>query len=104
MMERAELQDSARKAFGQNGLVPDAGASWATLTEMGWFMMTVPEAQGGLGLGRTALAAIQYELGRALVPGSAMDQMLVIEALAATGQGDGGQADERRPIRAGRCR
>jgi alkylation response protein AidB-like acyl-CoA dehydrogenase len=85
-MDRQEIQDSARQAFGSGGLVPDAAASWATLTEMGWFMMTVPEAQGGLGLGGAALAAIHFELGRALVPGPAMAQMLVIEALAATGQ------------------
>ena len=85
-MDRAELQDSARKAFGEAGLVPGAEVSWQTLTEMGWFMMTVPEAQGGLGLGREAAAVIHYELGRALVPGPAIAHMLVIEALAATGQ------------------
>ena len=87
-MDRSELQDSARKAFGEAGLAPDKSASWAKLTEMGWFMMTVPEAQGGLGMGREAMGVIQYELGRALVPGSAIAQMLVIEALAATGQND----------------
>lgn len=87
-MDRSELQDSARKAFGEAGLAPDTHASWAKLTEMGWFMMTVPEAQGGLGMGREAMGVIHYELGRALVPGSAIAQMLVIEALAATGQND----------------
>jgi alkylation response protein AidB-like acyl-CoA dehydrogenase len=85
-MDRQELQDSARRAFGEGGLMPDAGASWSQLTEMGWFMMTVPEAQGGLGLGREAAAAVHFELGRALVPGSAIAQMLVVEALAASGQ------------------
>ena len=86
-MNRTELQDSARKAFGEAGLVPDADASWANLSDMGWFMMTVPEAQGGLGLGAEAASVIHYELGRALVPGQAIAQMLVIEALATTGQG-----------------
>lgn len=85
-MNRSELQDSARKAFGEAGLVPDADASWANLSDMGWFMMTVPEAQGGLGLGAEAAGVIHYELGRALVPGPTITQMLVIEALAATGQ------------------
>lgn len=85
-MDRSELQDSARKAFGEAGLAPDTQASWTKLTEMGWFMMTVPEGQGGLGMGREAMGVIHYELGRALVPGSAIAQMLVIEALAATGQ------------------
>jgi alkylation response protein AidB-like acyl-CoA dehydrogenase len=85
-MDRAELQDSARKAFGENGLAPDAETSWQMLADMGWFMMTVPEAQGGLGLGREAAVAIHYELGRSLVPGPAIAQMVAIEALAATGQ------------------
>lgn len=85
-INRVELQDSARKAFGENGLVPDAAQSWTNLSDMGWFMMTVPEAQGGLGMGADAAAAIHFELGRALVPGPAIAHMLVIEALAATGQ------------------
>ncbi len=84
-MDRFELQQSARKAFGEAGLAPDPASSWSKLTEMGWFMMTVPEAQGGLGLGREAAAAIHYELGRALVAGPAIAHMLVIEALSATG-------------------
>lgn len=87
-MNRAELQDSARKAFGENGLTPDAATSWTSLSDMGWFMMTVPEEQGGLGLGAEAAAIIHYELGRALVSGSAIAQMLVIEVLAATGQNE----------------
>lgn len=85
-MDRSELQDSARKAFGEAGLVPDADASWANLSDMGWFMMTVPEAQGGLGMGAEAAGVIHYELGRALVPGPTVAQMLVIEALAAADQ------------------
>ncbi len=85
-MDRGELLDSAHKAFGEGGLVPDAAASWAKLTDMGWFMMTVPEAQGGLGLGAEAAAVAHYALGRALVPGPAIGQMLAIAALAATNQ------------------
>ncbi len=87
-MSREELRDSARKAFGEDGPMPDAGASWARLSEMGWFMMTVPEDRGGLGLGREALAVIHAELGRALVPGPAIAQMLAIEALSAAGGHD----------------
>jgi alkylation response protein AidB-like acyl-CoA dehydrogenase len=87
-MNRAELQDSARKAFGEDGLAPDFNASWSKLSDMGWFMMTVPEAQGGLGLGTEAAGVIHYELGRALVPGPAIAHMLVIEALAACGKDD----------------
>ena len=82
-MERAELQDAARKAFGEGGLVPDAGKSWALISGLGALMMAVPEALGGLGLGREADGVIHTELGRALVPGPAIAQMLVITALSA---------------------
>lgn len=82
-MTRSELQDAARQAFGEGGLAPDAGRSWASIAEMGWLMMTVPEAQGGLDLGRDAAGVIHTELGRALVPGPMIAQMLVISALSA---------------------
>lgn len=82
-MTRAELQDAARKAFGEAGLAADAETSWGLIAEMGWLMMTVPEEQGGLGLGREATGVIHTELGRALVPGPAIAQMLAIEALSA---------------------
>jgi alkylation response protein AidB-like acyl-CoA dehydrogenase len=82
-MTRAELQDSARQAFGEGGLAADADASWSLVAEMGWLMMAVPEEQGGLGLGREATGVIHTELGRALVRGPAIAQMLVIEAFIA---------------------
>ena len=82
-MTRAELSDAARKAFGEGGLAPDAAASWTLIAEMGWLMMAVPEPLGGLGLGGEAAGVIHNELGRALVPGPAIAQMLAIEALAA---------------------
>ena len=81
--DRAELQDAARKAFGAGGLVPDFDASWNTVAEMGALMMAVPEALGGLGLGREAVGVIHTELGRTLAPGPAIAQMLAIEALGA---------------------
>lgn len=82
-IDRRELQDSARKAFGSNGPAPDAQKSWDLISEMGWLMMAVPEAMGGLGLGREAEGVIHTEIGHALVPGPAMAQMLAISALAA---------------------
>jgi len=82
-MTRAELQGAARQAFGEGGLTPHAEKSWSLIAEMGWLMMAVPETQGGLGLGREAVGVIHTELGHALVPGPAIAQMLVIEALSA---------------------
>lgn len=83
-MTRAELQEAADKAFGQSDLMPDAAQSWALIAEMGWLMMAVPDDQGGLGLGLEAAGVIHRMLGKALVPGPAMTQMLAIEALART--------------------
>jgi alkylation response protein AidB-like acyl-CoA dehydrogenase len=82
-ISREELRDAARKALGGDGLAPDATRSWEQLVEMGWFALTLPEDRDGLGLGAEALAAVHIELGRALVPGAAMGQMIAIEALAA---------------------
>jgi alkylation response protein AidB-like acyl-CoA dehydrogenase len=87
-MTRAELQDSARRAFGDGKVAADPQASWALIAEMGWLMLAVPEDQGGLGLGREAAGVIHAELGRALIPGPAIAQLLAIEALAQAGQGD----------------
>lgn len=82
-MTRAELQDAADKAFGQSDLAPDANKAWDLIAEMGFLMMAVPEAQGGLGLGLEAAGVVHSALGRTLVPGPAIAQMLVIEALSA---------------------
>lgn len=82
-MTRAELQEAADKAFGQSDLAPEADKAWGLIAEMGFLMMAVPEAQGGLGLGLEAAGVVHNALGRALVPGPAIAQMLVIEALSA---------------------
>lgn len=82
-VSRAELQDAAEKAFGHGDLAPDAAKSWELIAEMGWLMMGVPEELGGLGLGTEAAGVIHRALGRTLVPGPAIAQMLVIEALSA---------------------
>lgn len=82
MIDRAELQEAARKAFGENGHAPDAEKSWGLIADMGWLMMAVPEELGGLGLGREAEGVIHNEIGHALVPGPVIAQMLVITALS----------------------
>lgn len=43
-------------------------AYWRELAEAGWLGMSVPESQGGLGLGWHALAAVIEEAGRAQLP------------------------------------
>jgi alkylation response protein AidB-like acyl-CoA dehydrogenase len=80
---RAELQEAARRAFAKGELAPDRDKSWGLITDLGWLTAGVPEDLGGLGLDREATGAIHMELGRALVPGPAIAQMMVIEALCA---------------------
>lgn len=85
-IDRAELQDAARKAFGEGGLGQDPAAIWDLIVEMGWLGMTVPEKLGGLGLGAEAQGVIHFELGRILAPGPIAAHMMVIDALAKSGQ------------------
>jgi alkylation response protein AidB-like acyl-CoA dehydrogenase len=56
----AELADSAV------GWDP---ASWSELAELGWLGVSVPEEEGGAGLGFLEEAVLLEELGRALYPG-----------------------------------
>ena len=43
-------------------------AVWAQLAELGWCSVLMPEADGGLGLGLSEVAAIAQEAGRQLLP------------------------------------
>ena len=83
MIELSELQDAAQKAFPADRLRPSRDESWSLIAEMGWLMIRVPEALGGLGLGRDASTAILYELGRVLSSAPVIPALLSIEALAA---------------------
>jgi alkylation response protein AidB-like acyl-CoA dehydrogenase len=42
---------------------------WKQMVELGWPALTVPEADGGLGLGAVELAVVLEELGRSVGPG-----------------------------------
>ena len=46
-----------------------AESLWKQMVELGWPALTVPEADGGLGLGAVELAVVVEELGRAVAPG-----------------------------------
>ena len=43
-------------------------AGWQQMVELGWTMLAVPEANGGLGMGLVGAVAIQEEIGRAACP------------------------------------
>ncbi len=56
-----------RRVLNDDALSHDA-ALWKGVAEMGWLGAAIPEAQGGLGLGKLELCVLAEELGRALAP------------------------------------
>ncbi|HEY4043124.1 MAG TPA: acyl-CoA dehydrogenase family protein [Rhodopila sp.] len=47
---------------------PYAADLWRAMAEMGWTGAAIPEAYGGVGLGRLAVCVLAEELGRAVAP------------------------------------
>ncbi|WP_068088931.1 acyl-CoA dehydrogenase family protein [Novosphingobium rosa] len=68
----------------------DAGcaALEAEMAELGWYLLIVPEAQGGLGQSFEALAPIYEEMGRALAPSWLAGTMAAIDVLATGGHAE----------------
>jgi alkylation response protein AidB-like acyl-CoA dehydrogenase len=60
-------------------------ALWDEAAELGWLALSVPEADGGLGLGMSGAAILYEELGRSLAPVPVLGTLLVAEAVAAAG-------------------
>jgi alkylation response protein AidB-like acyl-CoA dehydrogenase len=71
-------------AKGDDGL---PRALYATMAELGWMGLMVPEKHGGLGLGVLDLALVLEELGRVAAPGPFLATQLVIAALLHAGSG-----------------
>lgn len=61
--EQDELRRQAR------ALLDEREPSWSELAELGWLGVSVPEENGGAGLGFVEEAVLFEELGRALYPG-----------------------------------
>ncbi|HWG23315.1 acyl-CoA dehydrogenase family protein [Actinospica sp.] len=82
---RSTLRELVRDLWPHDRLLAAADApalddgSWAALARLGLFGLTVPEGDGGMGLGFADAAVLFEELGRGLVPGP-----LVPTALAAS--------------------
>jgi alkylation response protein AidB-like acyl-CoA dehydrogenase len=78
--DQGELRDSIRAVLSKEspvslarrvvdeGVRPDA--LWATLTGLGWPALTVPEAEGGVGLGMIEAGILAEEMGRVIAPGT----------------------------------
>lgn len=84
MIELSELRDAAQKAFPADKLASPRDAAWQLIAEQGWLMISLPEEQGGLGLGREAAVAIHFELGRALCTAPLIPALLALEGIAAS--------------------
>jgi len=54
---------------------------WAAMAEQGWLSVDMPEADGGLGLGRVEVAVLGEELGRRLAPVPFLGTNLALGAL-----------------------
>jgi alkylation response protein AidB-like acyl-CoA dehydrogenase len=62
-------------------------AGWREMIDLGWHLVAVPEAAGGVGMGLVAAVAIQEELGRAACPSpltSTLQSTFVLRAANAT--------------------
>ena len=82
MIELSELRDAAQKAFPAGALSPPRDGAWALVAEMGWLMVDLPEAAGGLGLGREAAATLHFEMGRVLGTAPLAPAMLALDLIA----------------------
>ena len=78
--DQKSLREEARRFLADKAgaksarrVIDDASTSydaelWRGVAEMGWLGAAIPEAHGGLGLGRLELCVLAEEIGRALAP------------------------------------
>jgi acyl-CoA dehydrogenase len=77
--ELLQLRDQARRFLGDrcppavprrilDTAEPYAAELWRGMAEMGWTGAAIPEAYGGVGLGRLAVCVLAEEIGRAVAP------------------------------------
>lgn len=102
--EAALLKDSARKFFSEHftadvlhGMVagdptPEKApcvqwdeALWRRMVDLGWSLLAVPEAQGGVGMPLVGVAGLVEELGRAAFPCPLLSTFSASYVLAACG-------------------
>lgn len=76
-----EMQDSARRVMDGLGLAAPEQPTWNQVVELGWLMVSVPEALSGLGMGSAGACALHTELGRGLATAPYLPAMLALEAL-----------------------
>jgi alkylation response protein AidB-like acyl-CoA dehydrogenase len=65
---------------------------WASMVELGWTSIAVPEASDGFGMSLVAIAGLVEELGRAAAPSPLIATMCATRVLAACGSAAGERA------------
>lgn len=87
---RRLLADKVDRRAGWEGKADAGKALAAEMGGLGWFQLTAPEAQGGLGQSFDVLAPIYEELGKSLAPIWLSGTMAAVDAFrcAATADGD----------------
>ena len=73
---------------------------WQALADQGWTGLTVPEEQGGLGLGLVEMAAVAEEMGRACLPGAFLSTLFAAALVERAGSAEQ-RAKYLEPIAAG---
>src|SRR5207248_10776237 len=69
---RSTLANEAPSAYVRRMIDDEVGVSpdlWATMADLGWLGLLVPEADGGLGLGLVDAVVVQEEMGKLPFPG-----------------------------------
>jgi alkylation response protein AidB-like acyl-CoA dehydrogenase len=86
--ELSELRDSARQVLDAEGLAAAEDKTWSLALDLGWLLVAVPEAQGGLGQGLAGACAFHAEIGRSLCAAPYLPAMLAIDAVVHSGRED----------------
>lgn len=78
LLRRELSRPAVREAAYGSGWSSDL---WAATAAAGWFDTLLPEEHGGLGLGTEAAAELFRLIGRRLIPGPYLDQLVVVPAV-----------------------
>lgn len=100
LIDPEEMRDAARRLLADkvdrrapwDGKAESAAALEADVGELGWYQLTVPLEQGGLGQRFDVLAPVYEELGRSLAPLWLSGTMAAVDALIAAGGDDADRA------------
>ncbi len=82
LLSRRGAPALARGAMERSG-APDAGL-WSAMVDQGWCGITVPEADGGVGLGWVEAAVLLEEVGAHVAPTPILGQLVALEFLVGT--------------------